>query len=185
MRQLREAPPLLVPPLDVGKKIIMEFPELSFEAKYQNNIEQFRRIEAAALPADGNFNSSEETFFLFFEMEKCYGVEAYVSTILIAATIIEIYHKKVLKTKGNGESMYKKIGVWDDVKWLKKLRNDISHGNPDFKLNSEYLTNDEVKADWRHLAKRAISLATRLIHRLDQRLANGEMKHGMMGIKTI
>lgn len=121
----------------------------------------FRQIEMQQIGFEP-FAYSPEAFALLRDAELCYAARAYFASILMACSIIEIHLRKVVGLKeSNAAALFRKAGINEETDWLRKLRNDIAHGN-----TNGQITYDIDELIWEQYCVRAFTL----MHELPVRL---------------
>ncbi len=141
--------------------------DLKFARDFNKRFTTFRQIEMQQI-GSGSFEYSSEAFALLRDVELCYAIRAYFACILLAHSIIEIHLRKVEGMKGNAVELFKKAGISDEVEWLRKLRNDIAHGNTNQEIT--YAVDEEISIIWEEYCVRAF----RFMHDLPVRLCRAD-----------
>ncbi len=101
----------------------------NFYLNFQQRFNKFRHIETQEV-LKGPFRYSSEAFALLQDIELCYAAKAYYACLVLAQSIIETHLARVEGIKGYGANMFKNAGIYEEIEWLSKIRNDIAHGNP-------------------------------------------------------
>lgn len=140
-----------------------------FANDFWRRFENFRRIELEQIV--GPFRYSDEAFALLRDAELCYAAKAYFASIVMAHSIIEIHLKKVEGLTGTAHELFKKAGIIDEVDWLRKLRNDIVHGNSSSQVT--YDVDEELATVWERYCLKAFEFMHALPVRLHKANAGG------------
>jgi hypothetical protein len=140
-----------------------------FANEFWMRFEHFRRIEVEQIV--GPFRYSHEAFALLRDAELCYAAKAYFASIVMAHSIIEIHLKKAEGLTGTASELFKKAGITEEVDWLRKLRNDIIHGNSSSQVT--YGINEDLATVWEQYCLRAFEFMHALPIRLYRASTNG------------
>jgi hypothetical protein len=102
---------------------------LEFAREYWKRFWAFRAIERDHIP-DGQFDSGEAAFRLLGDLERCYASKAYYACFMLSFAMIEIYLTRVERLTGNAKTVIRNAGLEAEIDWLRDIRNDLTHGNP-------------------------------------------------------
>lgn len=117
-----------------------------FGKEFWKRFQNFRSIEVKEI-MEGPFEYSSEAFALLRDAELCYAAKAYFASIVMAHSIIEIHLRKIGGFKDRTASeLFRKAGIGEDVEWLRKLRNDIAHGNENLEIT--YGVDHDLEQVW-------------------------------------
>ncbi|MCF9331731.1 hypothetical protein J8B03_23360 [Vibrio parahaemolyticus] len=135
---------------------------LNFARKYHERFERFRAIEFECVQA-GMYDYSDGAFRLLSDMEKCYSSKAYYAALVLAFSAIEIYLTDTEKLKGKSIQVLQKAGIAEEVDWLRKLRNDIVHGNSNELIAYDtFDPNNDIESELEQMCLRAFVLVHEL-----------------------
>lgn len=142
---------------------------LEFAKEYQSRFNRFRTIEAQCIQSleSGLYNYPSAAYRLLADMEKCYSCKAYYAAIVLAFSSIEIYLTETEKLRGNSKQLLKKAGLHDEVDWLRQLRNDIMHGNPNKSVKYDAF---DLNQDLENALEKMCIKAFTLVHSLPLRM---------------
>jgi len=131
------------------------------EAVWNSRREQFRRLESMAVgKGEHSQDAHEQREPLVREMEHAYCAGAWVATILLAQSIVEItlaFHGYQKHT--DRENFLAKYGLAERAKWLRLHRNAIVHRDED---DPAVVTIEQILFDRNSLrddAKKAVGLS--------------------------
>ena len=135
-----------------------------FGRDFWKRFNYFRQIEVNEVMV-GPFDYSAEAFALLRDAELCYAAKAYFASVVMAHSIIEIHLRKVEGLEERTAStLFKKAGINEEVDWLRKLRNDIAHGNENPEIT--YGIDSNLEITWEAYCIRAFQF----MHELPVRL---------------
>jgi len=124
---------------------------------YEKRFWQFRAMEAECL-IPGLYKSSAEQLALLRDLERCYASRAYFACLVMAASIVEIHLRKVLKHSGAAQQIIEKAGIATEIDWLRSIRNDIVHGN------TSPLVSYNIDSDAEDMLEKHCQRALRFLH---------------------
>ena len=132
---------------------------LKFAEEYQDRFYQFRAIEFGCVQS-GGYSYSEGAFRLLSDMEKCYACKAYYAALVLAFSAIEIYLTDTEKLTGSSKILLEKAGLSEEIDWLRRLRNDIVHGDSnDLVAYDTFSMDDGLESVLDEMCVRAFTLA--------------------------
>ncbi len=135
----------------------------NFGRSFWQRFEHFRKIETQEIEK-GPFRYSAEAFALLQEIELCYAAKAYYACLILAHSIIETHLRRIEGMNGWAAQIFAKAGIREEMTWLTKLRNDITHGNPNELVSISI--DDEMEKTLEQYCEKAF----RLMHELPIRL---------------
>lgn len=135
----------------------------NFGRGFWQRFNHFRSIETQEV-FKGPFRYSNEAIALLQDIELCYAAKAYYACLVLSHSIIETHLARVEGMTGWAAEMFAKAGIRDEIAWLTKIRNDITHGNPNKFVT--FSLDDESQKTLEELCEKAF----RLMHELPIRL---------------
>lgn len=141
-----------------------------FGREFWKRFQWFRAIETQEI-VKGPFRYSPEAFALLHDIELCYAARAYFACIVIAHSIIETHLRRVENMEGWAAQIFKKAGIREEIAWLSKLRNDITHGNPNEHV--KYAIYSEDEEIWEQYCVKAFTFMHELPIRMERLREDG------------
>lgn len=142
-----------------------------FASNFWARFDRFRQIEVQEL-VEGPFEYSSEAFALLRDAELCYAAKAYFASIVMAHSIIEIHLRKIEGLQERTASaLFRRAGIDEEVEWLRKLRNDIAHGNQNPEVT--YGIDENLEQVWENYCLKAFQFMHELPIRLNHASKNG------------
>jgi hypothetical protein len=137
---------------------------LKFAREYWRRFWEFRAIEGKNIP-DGHFDSGEAAFRLLSDLERCYAAKAYYACLMLSFAMMEIYLTRVEGYSGSAATVIRDAGLMIEIDWLRKIRNDLTHGNP----NDSFRYNASLDVEQRAKLEADCQRAFRILHALPKR----------------
>ncbi|XKH00301.1 hypothetical protein LG325_09315 [Marinobacter nauticus] len=121
---------------------------------WQQRRKDYDYLWSIAIHPDGSSNC-QHAGSLKLELERCYCAGAWVACIIIAEAICEIHFSAEKKSNGINKNIFsEKLGILEDLKWLRDRRNALIHdkkqgmslSNKDYRRERNSLENDAKRA---------------------------------------
>ena len=132
-----------------------------FGESFWKRFQDFRNIEFQSIPSYTPFISASQEFALLRDIELCYAAKAYYACLVLVYASVQIqieYVKKIPKHKV--KSFLSETSIQEDHDWLRKLRNDIMHGN--INANVKYHSSEDGEVVLEAYCIRAFKLMFKL-----------------------
>lgn len=121
---------------------------------WQQRRKDYDYLWSIAIHTDGSSNC-QHAGSLKLELERCYCAGAWVACIIIAEAICEIHFSSEKKSNGVNKNIFaEKLGISEDLKWLRDSRNALIHdkkqgmslSSRDYRRERNSLENDAKRA---------------------------------------